>query len=167
MKDLEHLKKFASFIGLENIKTSITRCRCILGSKHLFERLNEIGCIECKSLTLEFPKIEIFSDSYLVKHFIRGYVDGDGCLSYRDKLHNNPNVSILGTTKFLNKLQNFFTTKQNTLSNNSKSQDITKVLQFSGKTALNFASFLYEGANVYLDRKYFKYKEYCRLYEES
>ena len=34
-------------------------------------------------------------------------------------------------------------------------------------TAVRIMQYLYENATIYLDRKYEKYKEICRLYEES
>jgi intein/homing endonuclease len=41
-----------------------------------------------------FPNIDIFKDKSLIIPFIRGYFDGDGCLTNTKKY---PKVSFLGT----------------------------------------------------------------------
>ena len=49
---------------------------------------------------------------------------------------------------------------------------VTKIAKEIGSakttiTAYRVASYLYNNSHIYLDRKYNKYLEYCRLYEES
>ncbi|MDP3901014.1 MAG: LAGLIDADG family homing endonuclease [bacterium] len=46
----------------------------ILFSKHLYERMQELGCLRRKSRVVRFPKVP---PPYL-RDFIRGYFDGDG-----------------------------------------------------------------------------------------
>ena len=117
-KDTEHLYKFNKFMGSnkDNVKISkvkvnnkeFTRCRWSIVNKHLWFTLYKLGCIPNKSLILKFPKLSIFlNPKNLVKHFVRGYIDGDGCISYiktnpKDINSNySPSVSILGTKDFL------------------------------------------------------------------
>ena len=85
-----------------------TRCRWSIVNKHLWFTLYKLGCVPNKSLILKFPKLSIFlNPKDLVKHFVRGYIDGDGCISYvktnpKDINSNySPSVSILGTKDFL------------------------------------------------------------------
>lgn len=63
--------------------------------------------LQKKSLTLKFPNINIFENKNLIRHFIRGYIDGDGCISYCDKEHKHMTLRILGTKDFLNILQKY------------------------------------------------------------
>lgn len=42
--------------------------------------LINLGCIPRKTLVLKFPN-ESTVPKQLIKHFIRGYMDGDGCIS--------------------------------------------------------------------------------------
>ena len=86
-EDIEHLKKFAKAIDYEKeIKTvkcsgyddTTKRCRLMFNNKHMWNTLNNLGCTPRKSLTLQFPNIS----EKLEIPFIRGYFDGDGCLSY-------------------------------------------------------------------------------------
>lgn len=162
LSDIKHLEKFNKFISNKCcVKSDNFRCRVCLHSKHLWETLNNLGCTPCKSLTLKFPTN---IPQTLIKHFIRGYWDGDGCLTY--KRANYPTISVLGTEQFLNSVQSFFNTSCN-LYNNSKTNNITKVLKYNGKLAFDITHELYGNASVYLDRKYSKYLEYCRLYQKQ
>ena len=114
--DSHHLEKFNKFIEHQKniVRISDVKCedvickRCRLGvaNKHLWETLNSYGCTPKKSLTLKFPNESIFKDKSLIRHFIRGYWDGDGCLSWSNKEHTSPSVSVVGTKEFLYKVLN-------------------------------------------------------------
>lgn len=108
------------------------------------------GCLPNKSLILKFPK-HLRNDLY--KHFIRGYVDGDGSLSTRDR------VVICGTYEFLDSLQDWCV---------ENIPEYTKVAIRSDKRAKHYQleksykqgrllkKYLYENSTIYLDRKYNK-----------
>ena len=66
--------------------------------------LKEKGCVPNKSLILKFPDSVIFSNKDLIRHFIRGYIDGDGCLCITQ---NKCILSILGTQEFLSDLSKY------------------------------------------------------------
>lgn len=112
--DTEHLNKFNIFMGYKgnNVKISDTyctsqervkcqRCRWLIANKHLWETLNSYGCVPKKSLILQFPDESIFKSTSLIKHFIRGYFDGDGCISYANRDHSSMEIDFLGTEDFL------------------------------------------------------------------
>lgn len=47
-------------------------------------------------------------------------------------------------------------------------RSLTKLgAKYGGAIARKFARYLYENAKIYLDRKYKKYNEFCRIEEES
>lgn len=168
ISDKEHVEKFAKALNKTKVNNNSTyRSRCVIGSKHMFEILEKYGCTCRKSLTLQFPDLSIFQDITLVRHFIRGYVDGDGCLSYGNKSHSIANVTVLGTSEFLDGIQKVYSHKYQKYCNANSGQHITKTLSYRGKSAFMFANWLYKDAKIYLERKYLKYLEYCRLYEES
>ena len=127
----------------------------------------------CKSIILEFPKKEIFKNNKMfILHFIRGYVDGDGCLSYYwNKQHTsiNTQVSIVSTESFLNSIKKLFGNKHGYIHNKSSKDWENKAYQltFNGAIARKFARYLYEKATIYMQRKYEKYLYFCRLEEES
>lgn len=84
--DIEHLYKFCELLKYpkENVKvyskklydTFYEQCRVDLRSRHMWESLNKLGVIPCKTLVITFPDKSIFKDESLVRHFIRGYFDG-------------------------------------------------------------------------------------------
>lgn len=49
-------------------------------SQQLSDKASTLGAIPNKSLMLKFPDINIFKSKDLIRHFIRGYFDGDGCI---------------------------------------------------------------------------------------
>ena len=178
LKDIDHLEKFRNFLKLTTeIKTVLRNghyaCRLYVRNKHLWGTLNNLGCVPCKSLILEFPKKEIFKNNKMfILHFIRGYVDGDGCLSYYwNKQHTsiNTQVSIVSTESFLNSIKKLFGNKHGYIHNKSSKDWENKAYQltFNGAIARKFARYLYEKATIYMQRKYEKYLYFCRLEEES
>lgn len=165
LSDILHLEKFRKFTNCENnVKFDHFRCRFTLTNKYLRDKLEEIGCVPRKSLILKFPDTNIFSNKKLIKHFIRGYVDGDGCLTIIN--NKNPCISILGTTSFLEGLQKAMGLKKNRKlsKNNYSSSSDTMVLSFNGKSAVYIADYLYKDSIIYLDRKFEKYQKFleCR-----
>lgn len=70
------------------------------------EQLINLGCVPNKSLILKFPSLNIFQEKKLVYAFIRGYVDGDGCLTFSK--NGKLNLSIVGTYDFLLGITNIF-----------------------------------------------------------
>ena len=171
INDLSHLEKFRKFLGLTTeIRIGVSQgyrfCHLAVRNKHLWNTLNDLGCIPRKSLTLQFPKLTIFSDKNFILHFIRGYVDGDGCLSYYlnyTKKYYRTKLNMLGTKSFLTTLNSLFGNKGYLISVSNNTYE----LSFSDVPSRKLARFLYENATVYLDRKYKKYLEFCRIEEES
>ena len=176
--DSEHLDKFNKFMGhcRNNVKfgeihannRTFKRCRWTIRNKHLWNTLYSYGCVPKKSLILKFPDINIFKFPDLIKHFIRGYWDGDGCISYANKKHSIMTTSVLGTENFLSELKLQLPLKFDyVLGYNDKPKNlITRVLSINGKNCLELLYYLYENSTIYLTRKFNKYRECCRLYEE-
>lgn len=172
VSDIEHLNKFNKFIEGNSDKVKINkatckdkefqRCRISLNDSHFKQRLVSLGCVPKKSLILKFPDINIFKSPDLVKHFIRGYWDGDGCLCYNKKY---PSVSIVGTEEVLINIMHYLPLTKSYKMHYKKGNSITAQVAINGKAAYLVASYLYKNSTIYLDRKYNKYKEYCRLYE--
>ena len=154
LKDKNHLYKFNSFMNYKgnNVKCDSYRCRWYIGNKHLWETLNSYGCTPKKSLTLNFPDENIFKSKDLIRHFIRGYFDGDGCIICTNKTRS---INLLGTPNFLTMCQKHFNV-YNILHKNHNSS-LTVRFDTFGKTAYKIAEFLYKDSTIYLDRKYTKY----------
>ena len=150
-------------------------CRWCVRNKHLWETLNNYGHTPQKSLTLEFPDKSIFKDKSLIRHFIRGYFDGDGCFTY-DREHNKelgyylkPRLGFIGTKMFLSELL-----KQIGIdcrwSHDKRHKDVTWMIWYNREESYELMRWLYDNCSIYLDRKYelyklFKNKKCCSLEE--
>ena len=170
--DSEHLDKFNKFMqhAKNNIKfgeiqcngKKFKRCRWGVVNKHLHSTLNNLGCTPRKSLTLKFPDKSIFKESNkyskeeLIRHFIRGYFDGDGCISYMytNKMHTKvaPICLFLGTDTFLQEIQTILNINSHIYLNHQG--DSVKQLKFSQENSRILLSYLYSNCNIYLTRKY-------------
>ena len=124
-----------------------------LTSKKISERLTELGATPQKSLTLTFPQ---YLEDKFIKDFIRGYFDGDGCISFRTT--KTVRISFAGTFYFLTSFQLILKNKLNIESILYKQSNIW-ILSFCKKEyTYKFLNWIYEDASIYLDRKYEKYK---------
>lgn len=112
-RDEDHLKKFLAAIEATNTPIKYSQketeekvyegCYICFGDKEMVTDLVAKGCVQNKSLILEFPNENIVP-SHLLSHFVRGYFDGDGSIWYSVKAPNNLkyfNFSLLGTKDVL------------------------------------------------------------------
>ena len=163
--DYSHLLKFADFCNFDKskvrtkIKTNFPNsfsCRIAFATQHLKERFNNIGIIPRKSLILTFPT---FLKKDLERHFIRGYFDGDGCISLVKLKTKSPakSVSLLGTKEFLESLLNIFTFDTVLVKKDKRHQNNTYSINFNRKDGIKFLDYMYKDSNIYLERKYNKY----------
>lgn len=166
--DLEHLEKFRSFLHYKNpIRTTkvgykgklFSRCRLHLVNEHFHSRLIELGCTPKKSLRLSFPDISIFTSKDLVFPFIRGYFDGDGCVTHTS--NNKLEMIIVGTKEMMDGIKlwcpNIFGT---TLHKDKRYPDSnTYTLVCTCNKATMLGHLLYDNATIYLQRKYDKFNE--------
>lgn len=172
--DWEHMKKFQDFLKYKKddvrIRPSYGKggpiCRFSIRNKHIWNALNTKGCVPKKTLILQFPSQELFSSPDLIRHFMRGYVDGDGCLGiYPDSDGTLDTIlTVAGMRGFLEKFADVLG-EPKTIYNQKNSK--AAQLQYGYKKARRVARFLYEGATIYLQRKFDIYKKFCQLEEQS
>ena len=161
---MEHIKDNVKINNTKCQDKVFKRCRWVIANKHLWHTLNSYGCTPRKSLTLQFPDEAIFKSKDLIRHFIRGYWDGDGCLSWMDKEHKYPCIEVVGTESFLYSIQKYLHIEYKL---QTKKDSDAKQFSVGHHKAFEITKYLYSNSKIYLDRKYKKYLEYCRLYEES
>lgn len=161
--DYNHLNKFNLFMKYNgnNIKQRVREkyksYRWLVVNKHLWNTLNNLGCTPRKSLTLKFPIIS----SDLTQPFMRGYFDGDGCITYSRKGTIFPIIFLLGTKEFLEKVQNILSENniKSTIRSDKRYKGNTRVLYISNKDeSIKFLNYLYSTSTIHLDRKYNRYK---------
>ena len=167
-QDIEILEKFKSCLNAHNPigLYKETYCNLSLHSKHLCEKLAEYGLDQAKTYTLQLPTL----NKYLMRHFIRGYFDGDGCFSViKRNDRKNPNskiyqFNITGMEEPLSIIQQHLVDNVGVVKNSLKRRKstIAVTIHYSGRVVCKkILDYLYNGATIYLQRKYNKYKEYC------
>lgn len=177
--DKTHLQKYLSFLkhtSKNKIKFHTNKLgnsyRVSVTNKHTWNVLNTYGCTPKKSLTLKFPNENIFKSPDLIRHFIRGYFDGDGCLSYNKTTKTIlPKCSIISTFEFLSNVQQILKNSNinGKLIKDKRYKHNTRILDFSSKESEKLINYLYDNSTIYLTRKYNRYlffKESCRSLRE-
>ena len=125
-----------------------TRHELSYTSQHTYSRLCELfGCdVQAKSMTLLFPEVP----TEYGRHFIRGCIDGDGSLFW----HNTgvPYVKFVsGSEAFARGLWNCVQNSTGVVGNLRKEK--IWVVEYPGIKAKAFSSWLYNDAQISLDRK--------------
>lgn len=150
-KDREILEKLKSLIGDIPISSNKHGSYYIqwYSKKHI-EELFKLGCINNKSLILEYPN---WINSDLEHHFIRGYFDGDGSIGLydrKDRTSKRLSITIAGTVSMLNGIKNYIDNK-----GSIRSLKRISVLSYHGNlSASNFCNMIYSGASIFMQRKY-------------
>jgi hypothetical protein len=106
---------------------------------------------------LKFPKLR----KDLIRHFIRGYFDGDGCISQSGKY---PMFSIVSTKNFLTSIQNILVknlglSKTKFMIRHPKNGNNIRTLMYgSYGNCIPIYHYLYDDASIFLKRKRDKFK---------
>lgn len=151
--------------GFENSKCGYS---LNFSSKIMVSRLREIGLYPNKSLTIDkLPNI----NKSLMRHFIRGYFDGDGSivLSHNTSYYKSVDgvikyiyptycFMILGTKKFLEAIAK--ETEFNYVKIYDTKSEKIKCLKINAKKEFNnIFEYLYNNSTIKLERKYNKWNE--------
>ena len=155
-KDKLHVQKFANFINFQGtINSNAIRTRISFQNKKMKEDLINLGCVPNKSLIIKFPQKNVLPKE-LIKHFVRGYIDGDGYIGLQQNGLERMGICS-GSEIFLRELVNVMNWKQNKVLLDKRSNAYS--INWAGKTVYKMLFELYENAEVYLDRKHLKYIE--------
>ena len=118
--------------------------RVCYNSKKIKDNLSKLGCTTQKSLTLKFPELE----ENIVPHFIRGYFDGDGCITKTSS--GKIAIEILGTEEML---LGILSSSNINVKIHSFNHSSVKRIQMFGKNANHFLEYIYNNSSLFLDRK--------------
>lgn len=162
-KDKLHVQKFATFLGCpENVKFKKNvydgAYYCQVGNKHLKDTLCSYGFTSTKSYDLKFPDMSIFTNPDLIRHYLRGNFDGDGCISFSRHLRKRTNdyycvksINFIGTNAFIRGVQEFFSLCNSTIYRDRNHECFVLRTQ---KHAQKILDYLYKDSHIYLSRKY-------------
>lgn len=127
--------------------------------------LKDKGCVESKSLILEFPTEEQVPRA-LIYHFIRGYMDGDGSISLSQKgKHLYCTFDFVGTENFIKSLSTFFSCGHVIKDKRKKNSWYFRISDRAG--CLTAGSLIYQNAHRYLERKHDRFQQFATKYGES
>ena len=154
IKDKEHIELFKKCLESTHIIKDIISNVMINGINHvslcstfsvyntkLVKDLFNQGCINNKTFLIRMPNI----DKSLIRHFIRGYFDGDGCISLNK---GSASVSIASNADFTNEIKIILGYGR------VVKQDNIFILCFYHKDKIgDFYHLLYDNSNIYLNRK--------------
>ncbi|MVM34381.1 hypothetical protein GO755_30395 [Spirosoma sp. HMF4905] len=159
MRDLPILERFREILGYEGdviIRERLNLATLRIGSRRLSESLASLGCRQAKSLTLTFPE---WLPEKQLPHFIRGYIDGDGC--YYAGVQGEGNfkgayVGALGSVLFIEKLTEIISKKCGVnakIRPHHTSVGVRNMIVGGAGQFEKVVNYLYEGATIYLERK--------------
>lgn len=171
--DKNHLKNFIKDLSSDVLITERKQtlngkeydsCRVRINNTKICRDLMVLGCSTKKSLTLEFPNINIVPDE-LLSHFIRGYFDGDGCIHYSERpyvdkrnskeyINKQIILSIVGTKIFLDEIINKL--NYNVQFEFVKKPNCGKASEIrvcKHEDIIYFYNYIYDDATIFLDRK--------------
>lgn len=135
-------------------------------SKYLSNVLNKYGMCQRKSLVLTFPE---WLSKDLYPHFVRGYMDGDGCVCYMQHKHKIQ-VSIVGTQVFLEVVQKIcedIGVKSYITHDKRANEAICQLSIASNSGSVSFLNWVYNNANLKMERKYNKYQQFLNSINNS
>lgn len=167
--DIEVLYKFKESINATNPiliypkKNNFGQplCRLIMTSQKTVDDLINKGCKKQKSCILEPPKN---IPNILIRHFIRGFFDGDGSITKTyNKTYNKYiyGVNITSTQEMCEWLQHLFDFGSIV---KEKRREKTYYFSFGGNNQLKyFYHYLYDDATIWMDRKYNKFQEFLEI----
>ena len=182
-KDRHILERFAQCLKSTNpiidsknkIPTYSDTSNFTFYNRHLSGRLVQLGCMQAKSFKITFPT---YLREDLIRHFIRGYFDGDGCFSWglnkKDNYFGNALraiVNFTSTIDFCTYLTNYFKDKFDintyTSCRNPQNNNNNRTITISGnKQVIKVMEWMYKDSSLYLERKHNKFLEFCKTREE-
>lgn len=155
-KDASHIEKFANFINFTGrLLVDDKRARITFRDKKMHDQLIKLGCTPNKSLTLQFPH-ESQVPAILRKHFVRGYIDGDGYIGMHVNGFGRLGITC-GSEEFICSLTSEMNWRVKTISKDKRSNALS--IEWSGYYVCDMLNELYNDASIYLDRKYKRYIE--------
>lgn len=138
--------------------------------KKAYKDLERLGCLNRKTYHIDFP---CFDDKVLKVAFVRGFFDGDGSIGIAKKRLDKSKIQKIGFAAYSEEILEKVAMMVKDIFPEFKykiyrKKDTCSCSLFSTKTAQSreFLSIIYKDSNIYLDRKYKVYEQFCRPYEK-
>lgn len=156
--DENHLQKFLNFLNAKEVQIKDDKGGSgqivkvvTLNSRELINNLTKYGLEQGKSGKEKYISLPLC----LQKHYIRGLIDGDGCLHDGDI----PMFDLVGSKELVQNVVNFINENIVDLELNKHGRvyshgTIYRMRLNKKETVYKCFQYFYESANIYLDRKY-------------
>jgi hypothetical protein len=181
--DKEHLENMLNEIEYtgspkERNRNGVMSCCFLIKNKTMTESLISLGVVPNKTELLSFPSTEVLSDKFY-PDFIRGFFDGDGCISYnyitkpRKDRGNKIYTSLRKEINIVCKSNDFIMEMLNVLKRNginlnwnvNKRDNNLNVIKTSSMSEIEkFYNYIYENSNP-SNRLKRKHEKFISLFE--
>lgn len=176
--DYKHLEKFniaingnypiAHYSITNGFAIGTKYCRISVNNNKIANDLIALGCVKNKS-NIAKPPYELPYE--LRKHFIRGYMDGNGSIAItkgKNGRIDSYSIKFVSTDDILNWIMEHLlfdnVIKRKYPLYKRKKEQIVSTLEFGGNNlSLEFLNYIYKDATVWLERKYERYQSLLRL----
>jgi len=158
IKSNESLRSFSP-----NVRDFSEICSLRIYNREIVKFLGRFGIVQAKTYDIELP--DWMKSHPLVNHFMRGYIDGDGCFSIGNNKNQMPHVtfSMRGTVSILNSFHKVFIknnvvkqvpTRKDLVPRDGVKKAVFDTLRYSGNgTISKIHDFLYQDSTICLERK--------------
>ena len=160
LKDINHLIKFKKFMKSPStireylVDGKYPTCSILINNINLVNDLIELGVVPNKTEIAKFPK---FLPDFLVNHFIRGLMDGDGSIPLGN---NKPSgVSILGTKDICKNICKKLKIEEKYLYKKD-SKNLYEIRCNKDEEAIRILREIYKNSSVFLERKHSRFLDY-------
>lgn len=141
-----------------------------LNSKYFVDSLEKVGILHGKTINLKFPSEDIVPID-LIRHWIRGFHDGDGSLIAPTNKGNRYIFKFIGTSHVIRGLEQTITECLNfPVSVFPTTNTKIELLQLACGTrsyVKKFLDWIYEGSTIHMDRKYQRYQDFLKWDRET
>lgn len=173
--DMEHLKKFNKSLdgnykitdrwrccSISKYKTKTHNCVLRVYSKTMYDSLVKLGFTNNKSFDSYMPKLR----KELIRHYIRGYFDGNGRFSVSN---NRVNVTFCTASKSLKddiigELKNAGINLADYYNDDINGVTIYMPEATNKNEKMKLLDYMYKDCNIYLNRRYKKYLKAKNIY---
>jgi len=140
--------------------------RLAISSRKFTDNLIKHGCIQNKTKVVSMENIDVPQE--LIRHFIRGYFDGNGCIGIPTGINRKPSSVVIsigsGSKKMMENLWDTILNECDVIFTSvSKSNTYFEMRVFSIDDKLKFLGYIYDSATIFLGKKRIKYMQFAAM----
>jgi intein-encoded DNA endonuclease-like protein len=165
--DISILLKLSEYIQptkplsiLKQSKGHLNLRALIINSKKFKNKLISLGCIPNKTYSLAWPNYNFNLNG--IRHFLRGYFDGDGCFYVGKNNNGKIYFNVTGYKDIINSIKKYLIENLSIncsirVASKTGCQDILSLNIYGARQVELLGDFIYKDSSIFLGRKYNKY----------